>query len=68
MAMSTYRNYRIKLKDSPDELKVQADDVDLDGEGESKWYNFLKNDEEDADEDRQTIAAIPYSQVLYIIS
>lgn len=70
--MSTYISYQVKIKDNPELLRIDAEDVDLmcsclDREaGEYKcnhkraWFNFT-NDKE------QTVAAIPYDQVIYII-
>lgn len=72
--MSSYISYRVKIKDSPEEVRVDADDVNVDcpcGEfaneqlenmtctHEKAWFNFTKGD--------QTVAAIPFNQVLYII-
>jgi hypothetical protein len=71
--MSTYATYHVKLKGVQEELQVNADDVklmcpcaDLSSDTvscahEQAWFNFIKGDDE------QTVAAIPYSQVVYIV-
>ncbi len=57
--MSSYRNYQVVLRNDI-EVKIQTDDVQLDGEGSQVWFNFLMGE--------QSVAAIPYDQVRYITS
>jgi len=72
--VSSNISYRVRLKDNPDEIRIDAEDVNLDcpcsefsGESlenmtcshEKAWFNFTK--------ESITVAAIPYAQIVYII-
>lgn len=59
--------YKVVLKNAKDEahseLRITADDVDVDccDSHPFHWFNFFNKDD-------KTVAAIPFEEVLYVVS
>jgi hypothetical protein len=59
------RTYRVWLKGADAPIEIKAEDVNLEGEGDRAFWNFLTIN---GDNDDVTVGAFPWDSVAYIAS